>query len=141
MGVKKLEVRVMPAGNTAGNFMACRPSGMWPVEREMGSLDLYKICTSYPLDNLGRAWEQEGSPWTPSLPPCWQGFFKRASGKVPNSESLVRIPWKFQPMDFSFTFFPFFLGCKDLQGAWPQPVSCVHPTPLPRGRNSPRKSP
>lgn len=42
MVVKKLEVRVMPAGNTAGNFLACRPSGM----RACGAGD--DICVSVP---------------------------------------------------------------------------------------------
>lgn len=28
MGVKKLEVRVVPAGSTAGNLLACGPGGM-----------------------------------------------------------------------------------------------------------------
>lgn len=45
----------------------------------------------YPLDNLGHAWEQGGlgsPPGVPSLPPRWQGFFKGAAGKVPNSERV-----------------------------------------------------
>lgn len=41
-GFKKLEVRVMPAGNTAGNFIACRPSGMWACGTGDG------ICVSVP---------------------------------------------------------------------------------------------
>lgn len=141
-GFKKLEVRVMPAGNTAGNSLLAGRVGCGPVEREMGSVCLY------PLDNLGRAWEQAGSPpdsVPPSPPPSMlAGIFQRSSREGAKfRKSLVLISWKSQPMDFFFTLLPFLLAariCKVL-GRSLHPWLPCHPTPLPRNRNSPRKSP
>lgn len=81
----------MPAGNTAGNSLLAGRVGCGPVEQEMGS-----VCLN-PLDNLGRAWEQAGSPpdsVPPSPPPSMlAGIFQRSSREGAKfRKSLVLIP-------------------------------------------------
>lgn len=82
------------------------------------------VCL-YPLDNLGHAWEQAGSPPDPLSASLHAGrdFSKEQQGRCqiqkefgPNSLEI--------PAYGLFLYSPSFsLGHKDLQGAWPQPAS------------------
>lgn len=106
----------MPAGNTAGNFVACRLSGLWACGAGDGT-----PWTTWEMPESREA--APGLHPSPALlPPCWQGFFKGAAGKVPNSE-FDPISLEIPTYGFFFYFPSFALGCEDLQGAWLKPVS------------------
>lgn len=132
MGVKKVEVKIDTSWEYSWELHCLQAGcdvGLWS--------ERWDLCVCTPLDNMGRAWEQGGSLWTPSFHPvpslhAGRDFSKKQQGRC-QIQSLVLIPWKSQPMDFSFTLLPFLLPariCKVRAHSLHPWIPC-HPTPLP----------